>query len=142
MNDHIKSFFIFIAIGFLAILFDYSTFLIIKKYLNIYLSKFISFIIGTTITYILNKNITFKNFISNSKREYKAKSSNNIIYFYYLISRIPGMVANIIIYSICIRAFLLSDSNIIPFAVSSIFSTFINYVFAYLVLVKNPKRLY
>lgn len=117
-----KKFFYFGIVGTVGFIVDtlILLFLVYILQLPIYFARFISFIIAVFITWLLNRNLTFKNV---NKKHKKSKE-----FFYYLATQSTGALINFIIFFVLVYLTTYFHNNLIfSMAIASIVALFFNF---------------
>lgn len=117
-----KKFFYFGIVGTVGFIVDtlILLYLVYILQLPIYFSRFISFIIAVFITWLLNRNLTFKN---ADKKHKKSKE-----FFYYLATQSTGALINFIIFFTLVYTTTYFYNNLIfSMAIASIVALFFNF---------------
>lgn len=117
-----KKFFYFGIVGTVGFIVDtlILLYLVYILQLPVYFSRFISFIIAVFITWLLNRNLTFKN---ADKKHKKSKE-----FFYYLATQSTGALINFIIFFTLVYTTTYFYNNLIfSMAIASIVALFFNF---------------
>lgn len=115
MNKHFSEALRFIAVGVLAVLTDFVFYYLLSNFgINVNIAKLISFILGATIGFVLNKTWTFKS---------NGKLNKEIMFFsiLYFISLNANVFSNKLILEI-------SQNKLLAFLIATGVSTLINYI--------------
>lgn len=117
-----KKFFYFGIVGTVGFIVDtlILLYLVYILQLPVYFSRFISFIIAVFITWLLNRNLTFKN---ADKKHKKSKE-----FFYYFATQSTGALINFIIFFTLVYTTTYFYNNLIfSMAIASIVALFFNF---------------
>lgn len=122
MKLNYKELLLFAGAGVLGYLADVATTLLLEGLLGVYAARIPAFVAAVTVTWIYNRNITFKS--SESKHE-----SLITEYFHYAGLMVFGLIVNYIVYAIAIS--VMPDSKysiILSVALGSLAGMIVNYV--------------
>lgn len=108
-------------VGTIGFIVDASFLLLFVEFFlfDIYLARFLSFLCAVFVTWVLNRNLTFKQSKEFSKRKE---------YLFYLAIQSFGAILNYIIFIFLVKNFEFFESYlIIPLAIASLVAMFLNF---------------